>query len=197
MDPSQPPQPEAQVPTAAESTCVGESEAQITGPSPAERLRAARARRRQVFRQVLVIGFCFFSLLCFGGVASGFLFYHQATKPDLTTPEHVARKYLEAYLIDRDEYAVRQYECADTSGLKEIQALRADVDEREKKFGLAFTFSVARADEAERRGNDSVVAVDLVLSTSIQGEPKREVEHWQLKMHNDSGWRVCRTHETD
>ena len=194
----EPPQPEVRAsPPAGEGADTPQSEPPSAPTSPAERLREARARRRRAVRQVLLIGLCFLALLCLGGVGAGFLFYHQATKPDLTTPEHVARKYLEAYLIDRDEYAVRQYECADTSGLKEIQALRADVDEREKKFGLAFTFSVARADEAERRGNDSVVAVDLVLSTSIQGEPKREVEHWQLKMHNDSGWRVCRTHETD
>src|SRR5207248_11389626 len=64
-------------------------------PGPAERLREARARRRRAMRQFLVVGLCFVALLCLGGVAVGYLFYDRATKPDLSTPEHVTRKYLE------------------------------------------------------------------------------------------------------
>src|SRR5256885_835925 len=195
MDPSQPPQPEAQVPTAAESTCVGESEAQITGPSPAERLRAARARRRQVFRQVLVIGFCFFSLLCFGGVASGFLFYHQATKPDLSTPEHVTRKYLEAYLIDRDEYTARQYQCADNSGLAELRALRSDIDARQKTYGVTINVSADRVRSTDASDTSARVAVDLVLTAVIQGDPQKDTEHWEFTLRNQDGWHVCGAHE--
>src|SRR2546423_11431564 len=78
-------------------------------PSPAERLREARARRRRAMRQFLVVGLCFVALLCLGGVAVGFLFYDRATKPDLSTPEHVTRRYLEAFLVDRDDYAAKQY----------------------------------------------------------------------------------------
>jgi hypothetical protein len=190
-------QPEMKGSSAADGVDAAQVEVQPAPSSQAERLREARARRRRTIRQVLVVGFCFGSLLCLGGVAAGFLFYHQATKPDLSTPEHVARKYLEAYLIDRDEYAARQYQCANASGLAEIQALRADVDDRGKKFGLTFTFSVDRVSEIARTGSDAKLAVDLVLSATVQGEPKREVEHWQLTAHDDGGWRVCGAHEVD
>src|SRR5256885_7683593 len=195
MDPSQPPQPEAQVPTAAESTCVGESEAQITGPSPAERLRAARARRRQVFRQVLVIGFCFFSLLCFGGVASGFLFYHQATKPDLSTPEHVTRKYLEAYLVDRDEYAARQYQCSDTSGLSDLRSFRDDIDSRGRTNHVTIAVSLDSVRETSRSGGQATVSVDIVLSTVAEGDQLTRVQHWEFAARDQDGWHVCSGHQ--
>src|SRR5947207_2815295 len=107
MEPSQ---PELKATPAAEGGAdTPKAEAQPAPTGPAERLREARARRRRTVRQVLLIGVCFVALLCLGGVAAGFLYYHQATKPDLSTPEHVTRKYLEAYLIDRDEYKARDY----------------------------------------------------------------------------------------
>src|SRR5438045_9644808 len=114
-------------------------------PSLTERLREARARRRRAMRQFLVFGLCFVALLCLGGVAVGYLFYDRATKPDLSTPEHVTRKYLEAYLVDRDEYAAKQYQCSDDSGLAEIRALRSDIDGREQKYGVKFSYSVDSA----------------------------------------------------
>src|SRR5947208_1657579 len=129
MEPSKPPKPEV------EAAGGADSQPTEVAQSPAERLREARARRRRAVRQVLLIGACFVALLCLGGVAAGFLYYHQATKPDLSTPEHVTRKYLEAYLIDRDEYKARDYRCADDSGLTELQAFRADIDDRQKKYG--------------------------------------------------------------
>src|SRR5438046_2464850 len=140
-------------------------------PGPAERLREARARRRRAMRQYLVVGLCFVALLCLGGVAVGFLFYDRATKPDLSTPEHVTRKYLEAYLVDRDDYAARQYRCSDDSGLAEIRALRSDIDSREQKYGVKFSYSVDSATRLAESGSDAKVAVDLVLSTVLQGQP--------------------------
>ncbi len=164
---------------------------------PAERAREARTRRRRAIRQFLVVGLCFVALLGLGAVAVGFLFYDRTTKPDLSTPEHVTRKYLEAYLIDRDDYAAKQYQCPDDSGLSEIRALRSDIDTRQNKYGVRFTFSVDAATELDQPGPDARVAVDLVLSTVLQGQPKREVEHWEFNTQNDDGWRVCGAHETD
>jgi hypothetical protein len=166
-------------------------------PSPAERAREARAKRRRAMRQYLVVGLCFVGLLCLGAVAVGFLAYDRATKPDLGTPEHVTRKYLEAYLVDRDDYSAKQYQCPDDSGLAEVKALRSDIDNRESKYGVKFNYSVDTANELARTGTDARVGVDLVLSTVIQGQPRREVEHWEFVTHNAGGWRVCRAHETD
>src|SRR5438067_2772103 len=89
---------------------VGQPE-QPSVPSLTERLREARARRRRAMRQFLVVGLCFVALLCLGGVAVGFLFYDRATKPDLSTPSLVTRKYLSAYLVNRDDVAATQYQC--------------------------------------------------------------------------------------
>src|SRR5204863_527702 len=79
---------------------------------------------------------------CGSAAAAGALYYDRATKPDLGTPDHVTRKYLEAYLEDRDEQTAKVYQCGDGSGLSEIHALRNDIDSREKQYGITFTYSV-------------------------------------------------------
>ena len=110
--------------------------------SPAVRQREARARRRRAIRQYLVVALCLVALLVLGGVAVGFLFYDRATKPDLSSPEHVTRKYLEAYLIDRDDYTTRIYQCSDTSGLSQIRAFRDDLDQREKAHSISISVTL-------------------------------------------------------
>jgi len=164
-------------------------------PSLTERLREARARRRRAMRQFLVVGLCFAALLCLGGVAVGFLFYDRATKPDLSTPEHVTRKYLEAYLVDRDDYAANQYRCSDASGLTELQALRDDIDARQRRYGVSITGSLDRVHEVERTASAAKVDVDLVFSAVIQGAPQKDLEHWEVSVSNESGWRVCGANE--
>src|SRR5438094_5141435 len=192
MERPQPPQPGV-----GPDATVGPPAPLAPPPSPADRQREARARRRRAIRQFLVVGLCVAALVGLGGVAVGFLFYDRAPRPDLSTPEHVTRKYLEAYLVDRDDYSARQYQCTDDSGLAEIRALRSDIDNRERKYGVRFSYSVDSATKMQESGPDAQVAVDLVLSTVLQGQPKREVEHWHFNTHNEGGWRVCRAHETD
>jgi hypothetical protein len=189
MEPSQPSQPGLE---AADGAGTQQPEAV---PNAAERLREARARRRRAVRQVLLIGTCVVSLLCLGGVAAGFLYYHQATKPDLSTPEHVTRKYLEAYLIDRDEYKAREYRCGDTSGLTELQAFLADIVDRQKKYGLTFSFSVDRVKVVDSTEKVAHLDVDLAISTTDQGQPLRGIDHWNITTQNQDGWRVCTAHQ--
>ena len=163
----------------------------------AEHVRDARTRRRRAVRQYLIVGLCLVALLCLGGVAAGVLFYDRATKPDLSTPDHVTRKYLEAYLIDRDDYTAKRYECADPSGLRDVEALRSDIDNRQKRYGVTFTYSVGGINETSRANNAAGLDVTLVLTTTIQGQSRREVEHWQMTARNENGWRVCAAHEVD
>ncbi len=176
----------------------GSTDTQPTPPlSAAERTREARARRRRAIRQFLIVGLCFAALLCLGAVAVGFLYYDRATKPDLSTPEHVTRKYLEAYLIDRDELKASKYRCSDASALDEIRALRADIDDRQRRFGATYSFSVDRVNEISKAGDEARMAVDLILSMVSEGQSIREVEHWEVTARNENGWRVCGAHETD
>jgi hypothetical protein len=192
MEPSH---PEVKASPTAEGTDTQQSEAQPAPTGPAERLREARARHRRAVRQVLLIAVCLVALLCLGGVAAGFLYYHQATKPDLSSPVLVTHSYLSAYLIDRDDRGAQEYQCSDDSGLSEIRALRDDIDNRQRKYGVAYTFSVEGVNEVERQGDQARLRVDLVLATVSQGQPLREVEHWDFTARNQDGWHVCGAHE--
>jgi len=144
-----------------------------------------------------VVGLCFVALLGLGAVAVGFLFYDRTTKPDLSTPALVTRKYLAAYLVDRDDAGAAQYQCSDSSGLASMRALRSDLDDRQKRYNIAITVSVDSVREASRSGNSAEVAADIVLSAVDTGDQLTRVQHWLITARNDGGWRVCSAHETD
>jgi len=146
-------------------------------------------------RQFLVVGLCAFALLCLGGIATAFIVYDKATKPDLGTPSLVTRKYLSAYFVDRDDAAAAQYACSDSSGLSEIHALRSDLDNRQKTYNLKITVSVDRVQETSRSGDEATVVADIVISAVDEGDQLNRVQHWEIGTHNESGWRVCTTHQ--
>lgn len=167
------------------------------GTSVAGQPPVVRKSRWRRMRQILVVGLCALALLCAGAAAAGALYYDRATKPDLSTPDHVTRKYLEAYLEDRDEATAKIYQCGDGSGLAAIHALRDDYDSRGKRYGVTFAYSIEGLQEVNRTANDATLSFLVVVSTTEQGRPLREVEHWQATAHNDNGWRVCTARETD
>lgn len=162
---------------------------------PAERLQEARVRRRSALRQALVVGLSIIALVCLGGGAAAFLFYDKATRPDLRTPVLATEQYLTAYLGDRDDSRASQFRCGDPAGLSDVRALRADIDSKQKEFGIPFVVSVDSVRELNRAGNTATVAADLAITTTVQGQSRRELEHWEFITRNDNGWRVCSGHE--
>jgi hypothetical protein len=135
------------------------------------------------------------ALLCLGGGAAVFVFYDKATRPDLSTPPLVTRKYLSAYLVDRDDVKAAGYQCGDPSGLTNVKALRDDIDSRQKAYNVSIAVSIDSVIEQSRSGDRAQLAVDLVLSTTTQGTPLRRVQHWQFTTRDEGGWRVCEGHE--
>src|SRR5262245_17321122 len=73
-----------------------------------EHSQEARIRRKRTFRQTLVVVLSVVALVCLGGSAAAFVFYDKATKPDLSTPTLVTRKYLDTYLVDREDAKAAQ-----------------------------------------------------------------------------------------
>jgi hypothetical protein len=155
----------------------------------------ARPRRR-VLRQALVVGLSVLALLCLGGGAAAFLFSDKATKPDLSTPALVTREYLSAYLVNRDDARAAEFQCGDGSGgLSDLRGLRDQIDAHHKSAGVDFAVSVDNVQEESRSGNTAIVAADLAIASTVQGQSGRELEHWQFTTRNDGGWRVCDGHE--
>jgi hypothetical protein len=196
MEPPQPQQPEVGIPQVTGGAMTGSPQGQPAPPlSPAERAREARAKRRRAMRQYLIVGLCFVGLLCLGGIGVGFLFYDRATKPDLSSPVVVTDKFISVYLVDRDDRRAQQYQCSDASGLAEIHALRDDLDQREKTYSITINVAVDSISESSRTNDDATVAVDLALTTILDGKPQRAVQQWQFSTRNEDGWRVCGAHK--
>jgi hypothetical protein len=150
---------------------------------------------RKKRKGTLLIVLAIVALLCLGGGATAFVYYDRATQPDLRTPVVVTLEYLRAYLVDRDDVKAAEFQCGDGSGLKDVKALRDDIDSRQKTFNVAIVASIDSAVETSRSGSTANVSSDIVLSTTSDGTSLRRVQHWQFTTRNDGGWRVCDGHE--
>ena len=135
-------------------------------------------------------------LLCLGGAGAAFVFYDETTKPDLSTPAVVTRDFLTAYLVNRDDARAAAFQCADTSGMKDLRALRADIESREKTHHFSIRVSIESSIERSRAGDHAIVDVDLMLKAVIDGQPQSASEQWQFTTQNEDGWRVCGAHKT-
>jgi len=164
-------------------------------PETADVPAAPAKPRPRVLRQVLVVGLSVLALLCLGGGAAAFLFYDKATKPDLSTPALVTREYLSAYLVNRDDARATEFQCGDHSGLKNVRALRDDLDSRQKTYNVSINVSIDSVFEESRSGDEADLAVDIVLSTTSNGSQLRRVQRWQFTARDENGWRVCSGHE--
>jgi hypothetical protein len=152
-------------------------------------------RRAGALRRSLVVGLAIVGLLCLGGGTAAFLYYDRATKPDLRTPVLAAEQYLTAYLGDRDDAKAAQYRCADDSGLSDLRDLRSDIESREKDLHITFAVSVDSIRELSRNGGTALVSADLAITSTLQGQTRRELEHWEFTTRDEGGWRVCEGHE--
>jgi hypothetical protein len=155
----------------------------------------AVAPPRRRFRQVLVVVLAVVGLLCLGGGATAFLYYDQATRPDLATPSVVTREYIRAYLIDRNDGKASEFVCKSTSGLNDVRALRDDLDKRAKENNLTIYVSIESSIEKSRSGDQANVIAEITLMSASEGTRLRRLETWSFDLKNDDGWRVCTAHE--
>jgi hypothetical protein len=162
---------------------------------PTPDVQPSKPPRQGVVRRTVVVVLAVVGLLCLGGGAAAFLYYDRATQPDLRTPVVVSLEYLRAYLVDRDDTKAAQFACGGHASLKDIASFRDDVDNRQRTYGVAITVSVDGVFETARSGSTATTSADLALTTTIQGQPQRAVEHWSFGLRNEGGWRVCEGHE--
>jgi hypothetical protein len=162
---------------------------------PTPDVQPSKPPRQGVVRRTVVVVLAVVGLLCLGGGAAAFLYYDRATQPDLSTPSLVTREFLSAYLVNRDDFKASQLQCSDSSGLSDVRDLRRQIDDRQKNTGIAFTVAVDTVQELSRGGDAATVAADLAITSTVQGQTGRELEHWQFTTRNEGGWRVCEGHE--
>jgi hypothetical protein len=139
------------------------------------------------WKRVLVIGAI---AAVAGGAAAGgtlLLTYHEATKIDRSNPEVVLIRYLDATFERKDAAVAGLYTCANPVDLAPINALRADLDKREKEF--AVSIHVSNGPMSATQGN---VVTDITFTATKNGPIVSEwVESWRFRMVDEGGWRVC------
>ncbi|MFR9779286.1 hypothetical protein ACL02O_24920 [Micromonospora sp. MS34] len=159
---------------------------QLAPPAPAP----APERPRRRLRTVLTVVAGVLAVLCGTGAVVGFVLYDRATAPDRSAPDVVVDNYLRASLVDRNDTKAKELACEGQSGLGSLRALRDDLSEREKKFDTNISVSWG-ALRTQRKGNNAVVEVDLIISALVDGSSQSDRQSWRFETRHVDGWRVC------
>lgn len=150
-------------------------------------LIGARPRRARL-RVVLAVLGGVVALLCLGGAGVALVLYDEATKIDRGSPAVAVDNYLRAYLIQRDDAQAALYACEGASVLPQLQALRSDVESREKSQTMSVNFSwssLAVTMNGER------ATVRTSIERAVSDGLEQIADPWSFDVADQDGWRVC------
>lgn len=165
--------------------------------TPSEQLPPAPAppapqppRRRM--RTVLTVVAGVLALLCVGGVATAVVWYNRASTPDRSAPDVVVDNYLRAFLVDRNDVRADLFTCESQADLQAVRDLRAEIEQRESKFGVAVRVSWGQLTRTPSSEGESV-GTTLTISGSAEGVVRSSRrEDWTFSVvEGDDGWRIC------
>ena len=148
-------------------------------------------RRNRALRLALTVAAGVIALLCMGGVGIGVTLYDEATTLQHDDPEIVVSNYLRA-VFDGDDVNAHSLECDDASGLEPLRAFRADVLEREQRFGVAIRVTWGPL-TVTPEGDQRTVMTELIR-TITNAESSRQ--WWQFTVVDQGGWKVCAAQRT-
>lgn len=145
-------------------------------------------------RSALLIVLAVVLVLGTGGIITGWILYDRMAEPDRSTPGVAVRQYLEATLDRRDPGAAKALACGGSTDFAEVDAMLADLKEREQRFSIRIT--VAWDDiQATTNGANSTVSTTLrVQVPESTGAISESLQRWQFQTRDESGWHVCSAH---
>jgi hypothetical protein len=139
------------------------------------------------WKRILLIGAI---AVVVGGVGLGTTLlytYHKQTELDRSDPEVVLIRYLDATFERKDPAMAGLYTCSSPSGLAAINDLRADLERREKTFGVTIVVTSGRMTK-----DNTSIGTDLRITANKNGAVESESsEPWRFTMKDEDGWRVC------
>jgi hypothetical protein len=141
----------------------------------------------------LLLVFGISSAICLGALGFGYLAYDRATQPDRTTPGVAVRQFVEASLNERDAGRAKLFTCDGSDSPTEIRQLLADIQGKEKSFGVRINVASEQID-ATVNDNKATVTAKLRLSVSSGGDFQEQIQEWRFDLARRSGWRVCDAH---
>jgi hypothetical protein len=138
------------------------------------------------WKRVLTIGAI--AVVAAGAAAGGTLLltYHEATKLDRSNPEVVLIRYLDATFERKDQAMASLFTCANDD-LDAIIAMRADLERREKEFGVSIHVTNGPMTSTQ----DNVVTALTITATKDGPIVSEWMETWRFRMVDEDGWRVC------
>lgn len=139
------------------------------------------------WRRVAVIAGILVAAGGIGAVSWGLLAYNEVTKIDRSNPKVVTDEYLRATLIRKDKVGADLYACEDQSGLASIKALRDELDQRERDFGVTIIVSWGAY-----AGSGGGLTTEMTIVAHKNGvEESSNSERWRFTLIDENGWRVC------
>ncbi len=151
-------------------------------PPPSGRL----ADRR--LRLWLAMGLGVLLLLCLGGAGVFFSLYDNATKIQRAEPDAVVDNFLRAYLVNRDDKEASLYQCKSGGDFAQIAAFRSQIQTTERKFSVGVRVDWTSL-VVSKQGAQGTVSTDVKRALSDGSE--KTSDHWQFRVVDQSGWRVC------
>ncbi|MEV0459764.1 hypothetical protein [Catellatospora methionotrophica] len=148
------------------------------------------------WRKILLVLVAVLAVAGIGGVVTAVLAYHEVTKIDRTEPLVVLDEYLDAVLVRKDQVGAELYECSGESNLAALAALRTQLDERERSFGVEVLITWGAMSQAGRIS--PIVATTELTVVALQGgsEQSRSSQAWRFRLVDQDGWRVCAAERT-
>ena len=128
------------------------------------------------------------ALLCLGGVGVFVSLYDSATEIKRSAPDAVVDGFLRAYLVGRDDNEASLYRCTDGGEFAQLEAYRADITTRERRFSIGITVSWTSL-TVSTDGERGTVTTNLTKGTADGSESI--AEPWQFAVVDQDGWRVC------
>ncbi|MEU3453062.1 hypothetical protein ABZ671_05605 [Micromonospora sp. NPDC006766] len=159
---------------------------QLAPPTPAP----APERPRRRLRTVLTVVAGVLALLCGSGAVVGFVLYDRATAPDRSAPDVVVASYIQAFLVDRDDFKANEFTCRHGNDLDDLRLLRDDLIAREKRFRTTISVSWEGL-SIQQEGYLAKVQLDLVISAFADGIKQSDQQRWNFVARRDADWRVC------
>ncbi|WP_444952122.1 hypothetical protein [Micromonospora ureilytica] len=163
--------------------------------TPSEQLPPAPAppapqppRRRMRTALTVVAGVL--ALLCLGGIATAYVWYDRASKPDRSAPDVVVDNYLRAFLVDRNDTRADLFTCESGPQLEALVALRTDLLTREQQLGVTILVSWGSLDD-DSHGDTASVVTDIRRSATVDGVSQSLTDRWRFDVVRQDGWRVC------
>jgi hypothetical protein len=154
-----------------------------------------RPVRRSRWRVVFAVVLAAIPLLCVGAIPLAFHSYDTATRPDRSAPDVVVHNYLQAFLVDRNDAAAGQFVCTVPANLADFRAFRADLQSREKRFGVTISVGWGPLDVVPEGNDAASVTTDLFIeqgrgSTGVTSQGEQQ-ETWDFRVARSPDWRVC------